>query len=248
MSKMYSIKMRASRHEEERELHISGAEKIIPEERLMECYNQLLIRALQHAKGEPDAINVKIEKIKEDELIYLDALPVTTCKVDTYQEGLEKIKELLIKEDLHKVEEILGFLKETYAMRGAMLLNVDTLERMEPDLDRGIRATYMDVWEADDDRSEKNHFKEALVLATKVSNHPNIIGEICISDDPDYVTGYFASKTAGYVRVTKLKEMGSPNGGRIFLFRGTKEEAKNCINYLEKKKALVRLNGAKKED
>ena len=79
------------------------------------------------------------------------------------------------------------------------------------------------------------------MLATKVSSHKNIIGEICISDDPDYVTGYFASKELGYVRITKLKEMGCPDGGRIFLFRGSEEEADDCIRYLEHQKMLVRI-------
>ena len=76
-------------------------------------------------------------------------------------------------------------------------------------------------------------------LALKIDK--NILGELCISDDPDYVTGYFASKELGYVRITKLKEPGSPNGGRIFLFRGSEEEARACIRYLEREKVLVHL-------
>ena len=246
-SKIYSIKMRASRKEAEKELHISGAEKIVPEDRLEVCCNQLLCRALKHAKGEPDSINIKIERVPAKELSYLDALPVTRYDVNSAEEGIGKLRELLVQSGLEKADEILDMLNETYAMRGAMLLDVDSLERLEPRHDRGIRATYMDMAEEGDDRSEKNPFKEALVLATKVCSHPNIVGEICISDDPDYVTGYFASKELGYVRITKLKEMGSLNGGRIFLFQGTREEAAACIQYLEKQKVLVRLNGAKKE-
>ena len=79
------------------------------------------------------------------------------------------------------------------------------------------------------------------MLATKVARHENIIGEICISDDPDYVTGYFASKKLGCVRITRLKEPGCPDGGRIFLFRGEEEEASDCIRYLEHHKMLVRI-------
>jgi len=73
------------------------------------------------------------------------------------------------------------------------------------------------------------------------ANQKNILGELCISDDPDYVTGYFASKELGYVRITKLKEPGDPNGGRIFLFRGSREDAEACIRYLEREKVLVDL-------
>ena len=35
--------------------------------------------------------------------------------------------------------------------------------------------------------------KEALILASKL-HHAHIIAEVCISDDPDYTTGYFASE------------------------------------------------------
>lgn len=68
-----------------------------------------------------------------------------------------------------------------------------------------------------------------------MSNTPHIIAEICIFDDPDYVTGYVASKQTGYVRITKLKEIGNPDGGRIFLYRGQREEVKILSNILRSK-------------
>ena len=116
----------------------------------------------------------------------------------------------------------MSMFKDTYSMRGAMLLDADTLERLEPDQARGIRATYMDA-EHSASRSAsdcKNHFQEAIVLASKVISAPHIIAELCMSDDPDYVTGYIATRSKGYMRITKLKPMGCPDGGRIFLYRG----------------------------
>lgn len=86
----------------------------------------------------------------------------------------------------------------------------------------------------------KDHYAEAIVLATKVAHAPNLIGEICISDDPDYVTGYVASKTTGYTRITKMKELGSENGGRIFLYRGRREDVAKTISFLEKQPVIVR--------
>ena len=226
---LYSVKMRASQREAGRERHISGAEKIVPEERLEKVVSQLLERALHHAKGRADFVNLKVETVSPEEVTHLKALPVTTCPVDTVEEGRDQLRKLLAQ------------MEEAYGMRGAMLLHVDTLQRLEPDPHRGIRATYMDAAQDGETGPEKNHFREALVLATKVANQNNILGELCISDDPDYVTGYFASKELGYVRITKLKEPGSPNGGRIFLFRGSREEAENCIRYLEREKVLVHL-------
>lgn len=234
--KLFSVKMRANCEEQ----HISGAEKITAEKNLENICGQLLERALHHTKGEANFINIKIEKVNPEEILVLNALPVTTISVENVKEGRQKLKECLKQEGVNDAETILTRLKDTYGMRGAMLLNIDTMERMEPNMERGVRATYMDVVDDKDDRKGKNHFKEALVLATKVAHHRNIVGELCISDDPDYVTGYFASKKLGYVRITNLKEMGCKDGGRIFLFRGNREEAKECIQYLEQQKVLVK--------
>ena len=51
---LYSVKMRASQRDGGRERHISGAEKIVSEERLEKVVSQLMERALHHAKGRAD--------------------------------------------------------------------------------------------------------------------------------------------------------------------------------------------------
>jgi 6-carboxyhexanoate--CoA ligase len=126
-------------------------------------------------------------------------------------------------------------------MRGAMLYDIATGTRLEPDHARGVRATYMDALHSSVVDSCKNHFNEAIVLATKVANAPGMVAEFCISDDPNYITGYVASKELGYVRIMKMKEMGDENGGRIFLFDSRKASAEECIEYLQKKKVLVEI-------
>jgi len=236
------LKMRACDRKDGIEKHISGAEKIVSEDNLGTYVEALLNRALHHSKGKANFINFKIEKLNKEDILYLDALPVSTVQADTHQEGLKKVAALLEQMNIANPNEIIKKINETYNMRGAILLDVDTLERLEPNQERGIRATYMD---ADDSfRPEnievKNHYNEAIVLATKVAYAPNIIGEICISDDPDYVTGYVASKETGYVRITKLKERGSQEGGRIFLYRGELSAVQSCLDYLEKQKVLVK--------
>lgn len=240
----YSIKMRASREEDGRKTHISGAEKIVEEE-LKDYCSCLLERALKHSKGKPDFINLKIEAIREEEILFLPALPVTNIETKNETEGRNVVAYYLEKLRVERIGEILSIWEQSYSMRGAILLDCDTLERLEPDKERGVRATYMDMETEDRQRSQacsgKNHFNEALVLATKVLNHPNIVAELCISDDPDYVTGYIASREIGYVRITKLKPMGSANGGRVFLFRGSEEDKEDCIRYLQEQKVLVRM-------
>ena len=238
---LYSLKMRASQSNEGKSQHISGAERILDETELNTNIEALINRALHHSKGQPDFINLKIEAINEEEIEYVDALPIKTIEANSAEEGQQFILDCLSKIGITNAAEIMKLFSQTYNMRGAMLLDADTLDRLEPDPERGIRATYMDA--ANDSNSikdTKNHFREALVLASKVVNAPGIIAEICMSDDPNYVTGYVAAPSIGYVRITKLKNLGCPDGGRIFLYRGDHKDAAKCINYLENKKVLVK--------
>ena len=243
---IYSLKMRASKHTGSIQEHVSGAEKILPQQELPQQMEALLSRALHHAKGKADFINLKIEAISSESLKYIDALPVSTHEAANPAEGRQFMCQIMTELGLtpDKCQKILELFRATYGMRGAMLLDVDTLERLEPDQQRGIRATYMDSIAPKGETKAicdgKNHFQEALVLASKVLSAPNIIGELCMSDDPDYITGYIATREKGYIRITQLKEMGCPDGGRIFLYRGPKSQVNDCIKYLQEQRVLVK--------
>lgn len=243
---IYSLKMRASKHTGSIQEHVSGAEKILSQQELPQQMEALLSRALHHAKGKADFINLKIEAVAPENLKYIEALPVSTHEAATPAEGRQFMCQIMTELGLtpDKCQKILELFQATYGMRGAMLLDVDTLERLEPDQQRGIRATYMDSiapkGEAKAICDGKNHFQEALVLASKVLSAPNIIGELCMSDDPDYITGYIATRDKGYIRITQLKKMGCPDGGRIFLYRGPKSQVEDCIQYLQEQRVLVK--------
>ncbi|MBQ7081724.1 MAG: 6-carboxyhexanoate--CoA ligase [Fibrobacter sp.] len=243
----YSLKMRASQHvgegENSHEQHISGAERIVSRDSVEAVCTAMVRRAMTHSKGDPDFINVKIEKVHESDIQILKSLPVTRIDVETWQEGLEKAFELVGEAAAGIREKLPELLRETFPMRGAMLYDIATGERLEPDHARGVRATYMDALHSSVVDSCKNHFNEAIVLATKVANAPGMVAEFCVSDDPNYITGYVASKELGYVRIMKMKEMGDENGGRIFLFDSRKASAEECIEYLQKKKVLVDVVG-----
>ncbi len=223
--------------------HISGAERIVRREELGIATQSMLERALKHSLGEPDSIHLKIEKIDVSRIQKIPALPVSSVTFSTPEEGHQEIVRLLEFLGIGNVSQIMRLLEETGPMRGAMLLDSQTLERLEPDRKRGVRATWMDYFDAESvyppNSTSKNHFLEALALASKVIAHPNIVAEICISDDPQYVTGYVASKIRGYQRISPLKHFGDSHGGRIFLFRtlhGTKSRQKqieDCIFYLQ---------------
>lgn len=243
MDKLYSVKMRAS----EGEKHISGAEKIVSEENLEVCISGLMKRAQTHPKGTPDFINIKVEKINKNEIRVLKPLKVTTIASKSKEEGWLVIEDILSKLGIENGQDIFNNFQHTFNMRGAMLLDVNTMMRLEPDKNRGIRATNMDFEDMRLENLNKVvganiHFKEALVLATKVVSHPNILAEICVSDDPEYTTGYIASKEFGYVRITNLKELGDERGGRIFLFKGSEEQVQECIDYIQRKHVLIKNN------
>ena len=235
--------MRASQQvgegDQKHEQHISGAERIVSRDAVEAVCSAMARRAMTHSKGDPDFINIKIEKIKESDIQILKALPVTRIDVDTWQQGLDKAFELVGEAAAGIREKLPELLQATFPMRGAMLYDIATGTRLEPDQQRGVRATYMDSLHSSTVDSCKNHFNEAIVLATKVANAPGMVAELCISDDPNYITGYVASKELGYVRIMKMKEMGDENGGRIFLFDSRKAKAEDCIEFLQKKKVLV---------
>ena len=53
------------------------------------------------------------------------------------------------------------------------------------------------------------------------------------------MTGYVASKSLGYRRITTIKEKGDPSGGRIFLFRGPRSLVPDSIRFLQEQTVLV---------
>lgn len=223
--------------------HVSGAERIVEESEVSTVAKAMVERALTHSKGKPDFINVKVESVKAP--LKLPALKVTTNEAKCREEGWRIAADLLKSDGVEHIDKLLELFKSTYSMRGAMLVDADTLQRLEPDPMRGVRATYMDRESqgqgvgVERGVGVKDHYLEAIVLATKVANAPGIIAEICMSDDPDYVTGYVASKRLGYQRITSLKEKGDGAGGRIFLYRGPREEVAKTIEFLEKTPVLV---------
>lgn len=248
----YSIKMRASKGLK----HVSGAERIVKQEEISENISALTERALHHGLGQADFINLKLQQVKEEELQHLEALPVTSQFADSVEESFAILVAKLKKLGLDDFVGLAKLLQEVKPMRGAVLYDIATNSRLEPDQDRGVRVTYMDA--AEDGSigvkeganscnkasgkkpcSGKNHFREALVLATKVVNCPGILAELCISDDPEYVTGYIASKEFGYVRLSPLKQLGDRHGGRIFICDTRVADKETIINYLEQVKVLV---------
>ena len=239
-ARLYGVKMRAARDGS----HLSGAERIVPPGRIAGTLSGLVRRALMHERGVPDYINLKVEELGD--VMRLNALPVFTENVADETEGWERAESILSSAGFLRAREICGLFSSAHSMRGAMLIDADTLERLEPDKERGVRATNMDG-DPSPPPDRKNHFAEALTLATKVQAAPGIVGEVCVSDDPGYVTGYVATRS-GYHRITVLKKSGDPHGGRIFLYRGPRSQVPETIKFLESRPVVVTHPAASRPD
>lgn len=252
MGELFNIKMRASKWDikRSRSIHISGAERIADKNSLEIIVKKLVNRAISHEKGEVESINISIDKIDKEKIRYIPCVDIRTIESKSLSEGRNHIIELLEKVDIgyERAIEVLNILDSNNDMRGAILLDISNMNRLEYDKERGIRATGMD-WQSSIKASIKekletqnlnnSHVREALVLASKVIYPNGVLAEICISDDPNYTTGYVNIKNERYFRITNLKKIGSHKGGRIILFDSRYGEIEEYINFLENSLTIV---------
>lgn len=230
--------------------HVSGAETLSKEEDIITMASSFLLRALCHKKGVPSEIVITVERLKEKPSP-VPLLSVTTLSCNFPEEAKKIIKQLLKKESISdtSIKKALSIVYSSRIMRGASLIDIKTGRRLEPDKSRGVRVSRLGLEEASEEGLSEmleqlgintTRVKEALILASKVASCPGIVAELCISDDPDYTTGYVASKGHGYQRIPNIKEKGSLSGGRVFFVKSG-SNIKRIINYLEKRPVVVSL-------
>jgi 6-carboxyhexanoate--CoA ligase len=247
---MLNIRMRASRKEKGRhagEMHISGAEGIFEDSERQKVVERYVTRALNHPKGAPDTIVVSIEKVTRKPRM-LRALPVTTVQCGSPSSAEDIIQRLLTMAGvsgaaIRTAQRVLT----AGTMRGASLVSVISGKRLEPDNARGVRASRLGITREADrtlsrrlakDGIDTPTVKEALVVASKVAGCRAIRAEVCISDDPDYTTGYVASRKYGYVRVPRIKRRRSRRGGRVF-FIEEGSDVGGTVEFLEELPVLI---------
>ncbi len=213
---MYSIKMRASQHAE----HISGAETICRKEEIESTLQKFMRKGFFHENGEPDFMNFKVEQITKP-LITLEALQIIgnqTQSATLASQGCGI--------SVQALTEAWKYIQNEVNYRGAVIIDAASGKRLDDTNDRGIRVTNFMM-----DQSASNGLNErvqdALAIATCINAYPGVAGELCVSDDLNYTTGYFASQAKGYCRLYQVKEVGSRNGGRVIFV----EEAIDLNNY-----------------
>jgi 6-carboxyhexanoate--CoA ligase len=247
---LYSVRMHASACSR----HVSGAERIVPAAWVDATVNELVARALD--KGcRADRITVTVDALGAAPVRKLTSLGVVTLDIPDVPSSRSTASRILeragVAADAVKIAiDALakGPSSSGGVMRGAMIIDAMTGERLEPDRERGVRASRFD-WS--NESSEKairvlsdaglTHIRtrEALALATKVAHAPGIVAELCWSDDPDYTAGYVSSRSTGYVRFPFLKQKGDRNGGRAFFVRHEGFDLETFIRYLQEEPVLI---------
>jgi 6-carboxyhexanoate--CoA ligase len=266
MKNLWSIRMRASKQVQSskfkvkslkskienqktkiKEIHISGAEGIYRKPEIQKIVKQYIERALNHPRGKADKIVITIEEIREKPKKIL-ALPIVTVENSSPIEGEKIARKLLQSERISRIAVDRAFeLIKKDGMRGAAIITAEKGKRLEPDNDRGIRVSRLGItnlvlkelstWLTKEGINNET-VKDALILASKVLSCDHVVAELCVSDDPNYTTGYVASKDLGYIRIPHIKRNGSKSGGRAFFVKeGT--DIRDIIEYLEKRPVII---------
>lgn len=236
------------RNPEPAETHISGAEGLYESIDINKIFKNYIQRALQHPKGIPDKIVLTIEKL-EQEPRPLQSLPVTTLGCGSPSEARRYIGKILKMAGISKkaIRMSLDLLNNENTMRGASLMLAESGERVEPDRNRGVRASRLGITgtaekslslELEGHGINNSTVKEAVILASKVASLESIIAELCIPDDPDYTTGYISCRRYGYLRIPNIKQKGDKIGGRVF-FMEKDADVGSAVKYLEDTPVLI---------
>ncbi len=248
--KLYSIRMRATKNNH----HACGAERIVPEDRIDRTVGELIARAMDRGVR-PDQTTLSIDAIdpaliqKHASLdLYTLQVPDPVSSRETAARILETVgvSSLAIRIAMEQIGR--GAAPSGANMRGAMIMDAVTGERLEPDQERGIRASRFDWTDPALDEITRllaavglvhHRTREALALATKVAHGPGMMAELCWSDESDYTAGYIAARDFGYVRFPFLKQEGDRHGGRAFFVNHERRDLDSLIHYLEKTSVMI---------
>ncbi|MCU5746304.1 6-carboxyhexanoate--CoA ligase [Staphylococcus sp. SQ8-PEA] len=219
---MYSVKMRSSQQGE----HLSGAETICEAHQIDQTISKFFHKGFTHQNGDSDALNIKVQKITQP-LRHLNALSILE----------EESADLSALSQSHGITDQalqrgLEYIHDKTRYTGALILSKETGERLDRTGVRGIRATHFCFKSLQERRLLNDRVQDALAIATIITSYPGVIGELCVSDDLHYTTGYFASKDTGYHRLYHVKEDHSRAGGRI-IFVNDDIAINDFIEFLE---------------
>ncbi|MCG6552171.1 MAG: 6-carboxyhexanoate--CoA ligase [Candidatus Magnetominusculus sp. LBB02] len=238
----YSIRMRASQAGR----HISGAEGIYNEALIDGTSSALIHRALGHSRGKPDSITLTIEKIDEGQIIKIPALPICTCRVEDEDQAAAAVHALLSRAGIGAASTAMSIITDRKQLSGAALVDAATGERLDRE-NSGVRITRFGIEEAaleefmaaiEAASLQSSRVLEAVMIASKAASCEAAAAELCISDNPDYTTGYVSSRRFGYIRVPHIKKEGDLRGGRVvFINKGADIDA--VVRYMRQTPVMI---------
>lgn len=249
MKNLFSVRMRAAKEKNMSEdtIHISGGEGLCTYDQIAKLSSELLQKAITHEKGNPDTIHISIEKVKETP-IFAPPLTVMDHYPKTVEEGRQIASQLLLNIGISQlsVTAALKHMLNPIPIRGAALLDANTGGRLDQRGNKGVRVSRMDWEEASlkflqkkDPGLLKERVIEAHALASKVAFYPEIVAELCWSDDPGYTTGYVSGRQIGYHRIPFLKNLSDSTGGRVFFISSQYSEVESLMEKLERQPVLI---------
>lgn len=229
---------------------MTGAERLIPLADMATAGAELVDRGWA---GSTDRVVLTLDAVAADDIRIAPVLPVRTVQVDDYREGQRRAAETLRASDVagRAVDAAFALLNEGPhpaggVMRGAVVMDHRTGDRLEPDRERGVRVSRVDVRTEDrariDPSGRGGRIVDALILASKVAGFGFVVADLGWSDDPGYAPGYVASAAGGYVRFTRLKRPGSPVGGRVYFVDAATFDAARDVPRLEAEPTLVTVD------
>lgn len=248
---LYSVRMHSRRENR----HLSGAERLVGPADLAAAAAAMVRRALDHPRGRAEEIRLAVDLVPPSAIRRGRLLDLRTFRVRDYQQGRGAARCLLQQAGVAEAAVTAamdwiaqGAAPDGRAMRGAMLIDAESGARLEADPARGVRASRMDLT-ADAEAElrtrlaerglDNPHVREALVLASKVLAAPEVLAELCWSDDPDYTAGYVASRSFGYVRFPQLKPLGEERGGRAFFVHRAGLDRAGLVAFIEHAVLLI---------
>jgi 6-carboxyhexanoate--CoA ligase len=190
---------------------------------------------------------VNIEAIRENPR-RISSLPVSTISCRNPKEAWRISRNLLTFLGIsdHAIQKSFSIIRRG-GIRGAAVLSSVQGVRLDEQKNRGVRVSRLGITQpalrklsSILSRAGINTItvREALILASKVASEGHIIAEFCISDNPEYTTGYIASKKTGYVRIQNIKQQADKRGGRVFFVeKGINIE--RMTEYLEKVPVVI---------
>ncbi|MBO0926958.1 6-carboxyhexanoate--CoA ligase [Staphylococcus sp. 30400_3112M30941] len=219
---MYSIKMRASNQD----VHISGAETICELENIERIIQKFYNKGFFHENGQPDFLNIKIQKI---------TTPIKQIKaLSIIENDKANLQNLILACGITEqaLNQGMRYIKNETVYTGAIILSATSGKRLDSFGQRGIRATHFSFEDINCKANLTERVKDALAIASCINAHSYVKGELCVSDDLTYTTGYFASAKMGYHRLFDIKPINTRYGGRI-IFVDDSIDLNHYISFLE---------------